>query len=249
MREIEKKLGKKFERKDVPTPEHIIEKQLYNLADRLERVKVDDNEIQKYLPGVSRKLEWLSGEDLLKRVVSLEFNRLLNYYKDAPKIDIIDEKPKKDKRGEREKKGEARSDKDKDRRTAERGMARVYVNLGKNDGFYAGNLIDMLNHTVSGKRVDVGRIDLLGGYSLFDVPKGDARRVVNGLTGAEFFGKHVYSEIADADKDYAKASGRKSAKKSIADNEFDGGGESTYEYFLKKSRGGSKKGKKNAKRR
>lgn len=248
MREIEKKLGKKFERKEVPTAEHIIEKQLYNLADRLERVKVDDNEIQKYLPGVSRKLEWLSGEDLLKRVVSLEFNRLLNYYKDAPKIDIIDEKPKKERKGEREKKGEPRSDKDKDRRTAERGMARVYVNLGKNDGFYAGNLIDMLNHTVNGKRVDVGRIDLLGGYSLFDVPKSDARRVVGGLTGAEFFGKHVYSEIADADKDYAKASGRKSAKKSVPDNEFDGG-ELTYEYFLKKSRGGSKKGKKSSKRR
>lgn len=248
MREIEKKLGKKFERKEVPTAEHIIEKQLYNLADRLERVKVDDNEIQKYLPGVSRKLEWLSGEDLLKRVVSLEFNRLLNYYKDAPKIDIIDEKPKKERKGEREKKGEPRSDKDKDRRTAERGMARVYVNLGKNDGFYAGNLIDMLNHTVNGKRVDVGRIDLLGGYSLFDVPKSDARRVVGGLTGAEFFGKHVYSEIADADKDYAKASGRKSAKKSVPDNEFDSG-ELTYEYFLKKSRGGSKKGKKSSKRR
>ncbi len=246
MREIEKKIGKKFERKDVPTPEHIIEKQLYNLADRLERVKVDDNEIQKYLPGVSRKLEWLSGEDLLKRVVSLEFNRLLNYYKDAPKIDVIDEKPKKEKG---DKRGEPRSDKDKDRRTAERGMARVYVNLGKNDGFYAGNLIDMLNHTVNGKRVDVGRIDLLGGYSLFDVPKGDARRVVEGLTGAEFMGKRVYSEIADADKDYAKASGRKGSKRTASADEFDGGMESTYEYFLKKSRGGSKKGRKSSKRK
>ncbi|MEF2642928.1 MAG: DEAD/DEAH box helicase, partial [Paramuribaculum sp.] len=65
LREIEKKIGKKFERKEVPTPQHIIEKQLYNLADRLERVEVDDEEIAKYLPGISRKLGWLSGEDLL----------------------------------------------------------------------------------------------------------------------------------------------------------------------------------------
>ncbi|MDE5972651.1 MAG: DEAD/DEAH box helicase, partial [Muribaculaceae bacterium] len=84
LREIEKKIGKTFERKDVPTPEHIIEKQLYNMADRLERVEVNEDEISKYLQGVSRKLSWLSEQDLLKRVLSLEFNRLLDYYKDAP---------------------------------------------------------------------------------------------------------------------------------------------------------------------
>ncbi|MDE5745852.1 MAG: DEAD/DEAH box helicase, partial [Paramuribaculum sp.] len=111
LREIEKKIGKKFERKDVPTPEHIIEKQLYNLADRIEKVKVDDEEINKYMPGVSRKLSWLTQEDLLKRVLSLEFNRLLEYYRDAPSIDFIDEKPRKEKK-EHEKK--PRNEKEKD---------------------------------------------------------------------------------------------------------------------------------------
>ena len=82
----------------MPTPEHIIEKQLYNLADRIEKVKVDDEEIGKYMQGVSRKLSWLSQEDLLKRVLSLEFNRLLAYYRDAPSIDFIDEKPRKEKK-------------------------------------------------------------------------------------------------------------------------------------------------------
>ena len=72
LREIERIIGKKFERKDVPTPEHIIEKQLYNLADRLEKVEVNDEEIDKYFLGVSRKLSWLSEEDLLKRILSLE---------------------------------------------------------------------------------------------------------------------------------------------------------------------------------
>ena len=87
LKEIERIIGKKFERKEVPTPEHIIEKQLYNLADRLERVEVNDNEIDRYIPGVAKKLSWLSAEDLLKRILSLEFNRLLDYYKDAPNID------------------------------------------------------------------------------------------------------------------------------------------------------------------
>lgn len=238
LREIEKIIGKKFEHKQVPTPEHIIEKQLYHLADRIERAQVDEAEIGKYLPGVSRKLSWLSGEDLLKRLISLELHRLLQYYKDAPVIDLIDEKkPKK----ERKEKGRERDPREKDRRTAEDGMERIYVNLGKADGFYAGNLIDMLNHTVQGKRVDVGRIDLFANYSLFDVEKDAARRVVGSLKGAEFYGKRVYAEIADHDKDYAHAERR--TRRRSDDSE-----ETVAEYFMKKQRGGAKKPSKKRKK-
>ncbi|MDE5845243.1 MAG: DEAD/DEAH box helicase [Muribaculaceae bacterium] len=208
LKEIERIIGKKFERKDVPTPEHIIEKQLYSLADRIERVKVDDAAMEKYTPGVIKKLGWLSSEDLIKRVLSLEFNRLLNYYKDAPSIDFIDEKSK----GKKEHDA-PRSAKEKDRRTAEKGMERIYINVGKNDGFYAGNLIEMLNKEIKGHRVDVGRIDLMPGYSLFDVKSADARRVVDALTGADFLGRRIFSEVAKEGKDYAKAAARKSKDK------------------------------------
>ena len=215
LREIERIIGKTFEHKEVPTPEHIIEKQLYNLADRIERVKVNEEEIAAYLPGISRKLEWLSEEDLLKRVISLEFNRLLDYYKDAPKIDFIDAKPTKAERrgrkgGEHER---PKNDKEKDRRTAERGMERIYINVGKRDGFFAGNLIEMLNKLIPGKRVDVGRIDLLPGYSLFDVKKSDARKVVGALTGGDFYGKRLHSEIAVADRDYSKIAEKRKGRK------------------------------------
>lgn len=208
LRQIERTIGKKFERRMVPTPEHIIEKQLYNLADRLERVEVNDAEIDRYLPGVIKKLSWLSTEDLLKRILSLEFNRLLAYYKDAPSIDFIDEKPSRRKRDEHP---APATKADKDRRTAGKGMERIYVNAGKADGFFAGNLIDMINHNTEGQRVDVGRIDLMPGYSLFDVRKADAARVVNALKGADFFGKRLFSEVAVPDKDYGKASGRRSS--------------------------------------
>ena len=238
LREIEKIIGKKFEHKQVPTPEHIIEKQLYHLADRIERAQVDETEIGKYLPGVSRKLSWLSGEDLLKRLISLELHRLLQYYKDAPVIDLIDEKKSKK---ERKEKGRERDPREKDRRTAEDGMERIYVNLGKADGFYAGNLIDMLNHTVEGKRVDVGRIDLFANYSLFDVEKDAARRVVGSLKGAEFYGKRVYAEIADHNKDYAHAERR--TRRRSDDSE-----ETVAEYFMKKQRGGAKKPSKKRKK-
>ena len=218
LREIERIIGKKFERKEVPTPAHIIEKQLYHLADKIERVEVDVTEMDKYTPGVIKKLGWLSSEDLIKRVLSLEFKRLLDYYKDAPSIDVIDEKPAKEKRkGENNK---PLNDKDKDRRTADKGMERIYVNVGKRDGFYAGNLIDMLNHTIAGQRVDVGRIDLLPAYTLFDVKKRDAKKVVGALKSADFMGKRLYSEIAEADKDYARASNRRSNDKGSDEEPF-----------------------------
>ncbi|WP_303425509.1 helicase-related protein, partial [uncultured Muribaculum sp.] len=237
LREIEKRIGKTFERKEVPTPAHIIEKQLYNLADRLERVKVDDDEIAKYLPGVSRKLGWLSQEDLLKRVVSLEFNRLLEYYKDAPAIDYIDEKPSKKERKELSK---PRTAEEKDRRTADRGMARIYVNAGKSDGFYAGNLIDILNHSVPGPRIDVGRIDLMPGYSLFDVKKNDARRVVEALNHIDFVGHKLYAEIADPEKDYSRAATRRKREAASAGSGKQANG--NFDKFInKKGRKGSHK--------
>ena len=227
LREIERIIGKTFERKEVPTPDHIIEKQLFWLADRLERVEVNDEEIGRFIPGVAKKLGWLSNEDLLKRVLSLEFNRLLEYYKDAPQIDFIDEKPRK----ERKERSDAPVTKEeKDRRTASKGMERIYVNAGKRDGFYAGNLIEMLNKVVGGKRVDVGRIDLMPGYSLFDVKKSDARRVVGALKGADFMGKRIYSEIASPDKDYAKASVRRTKDKYV-DAPFEA--EDAYDAFEK----------------
>ena len=225
LREIERIIGKTFERREVPTPEHIIEKQLFALADRLERVEVDDEAMARYTPAVIKKLGWLSSEDLIKRMLTMEFTRLLDYYKDAPRIDFIDEKPAK-KREARGKRGEGREapedfpDKfDKDRRTASKGMERIYVNAGKRDGFFAGNLIETLNKAVSGPRVDVGRIDLMPAYSLFDVKKADARRVVAALKGMDFLGKRLYSEIAEAEKDYAHAATRRSREKQYADND------------------------------
>lgn len=216
IRDIEKRISKQFERKMVPTPQYIIEKQLYNLADRIEKVEVNEDEIAKYLPGILRKLEWLSGEDLLKRIVSMEFNRLLDYYKDAPEVEDYVEKKSRD--GKDSKKGNGktdsrrRSDADKDSRKAERGYERIYVNAGKADGFMPARLIETINENMDG-RVDIGRIDLLQNYALFDVRKGSSNKVITALKNARFFGKRLYAEIADPKRDYSKASNRKSNSK------------------------------------
>ena len=219
LRQIEQTMGRQFERREVPTPEHIIEKRLYNLADRLERFDPDQSEIDSHIGGVLKKLSWLSSEDILRRVFALEMNRLLEYYKDAPAIESIPDKPSKKERGRADKADKPKvehrrpaTEAEKDRRTASRGYERVYISAGKADGFFPSNLIDLLNHNVGGKRVEVGRIDLLATYSLFDVKKGDARRVVEALRNVDFFGRRLHCEIAEADKDYARASTRKKRK-------------------------------------
>ena len=211
LREIEKIIGKKFEYLKVPTPEHIIEKQLYSLADRIERVEVDENEIAKYLPAMRKKLEWLSEDDLLKRVVSLEFNRLLAYYRDMPDIDLnADGKRDRDEKGGRD--DRRREGKNKDRRDAAKGYERLMIDIGKASGFFPGNLMELVNKNVVGSKPDIGRIDLLPDYTLFDVRKDDAQRVLAALRHADFFGQPVNAEIA-TDRDYAaeaRAKGRRS---------------------------------------
>ena len=214
MRAIEKIIGKKFERGLVPTGEQICEKQLFNLADRIEKVKVNEEAIAKYLPNISRKLGWLNEQDLIKRIVSLEFNRLIDYYRDTPDLDLPDEntrKPKVENGGAQE----GRKGRNKDSRTAEEGFERIYINLGKAHGFFPPNLIEMINSLVPG-RVNIGRIDLLPAYSLFDVEKGAAKKVVGALKGNEFYGHRIYAEIA-TDKDYA-AKGRKKGGKEREDD-------------------------------
>ena len=218
LRTIEKKIGKTFEKGSVPTPQRIIEKQLYNLADRIERVKVNEDEIAKYLPGIVKKLEWLSENDLLKRIVSLEFNRLLEYYKDARVLDVPETDKKSKKKNER---NSNHSNDDKDRRVGEEGYERLYINCGKADGFFAPNLIELINKTVQGQRVDIGRIDLLSGYSLFDIRKGEAHRVVSALKGEDFFGKRIYCEIAVPDKDYESENKGKALKRRKRDTDDD----------------------------
>lgn len=200
LREIEKKIGKEFEYRKVPTPDHIIEKQLYNLADRLERVQVNEQEIEKYLPGVRKKLEWLSEEDLLKRVLSLEFNRLLAYYQNMPDIDL--NATGKEGREKREGRGRDK-DRDKDRRKAEDGYERLMVNVGKAQGFFPKNLMELINRNVEGSKPDIGRIDLMPDYTLFDVRKDEARKALDALKNEDFFGTTIRPEIA-TDRDYAR---------------------------------------------
>ncbi|MBE6332707.1 MAG: DEAD/DEAH box helicase [Bacteroidales bacterium] len=198
LNDIERIIGKKFEKGQVPTTEKIIEKQLFGLADRLEKVEVKEDEIAQFLEPVAKKLGWLSNEDLLKRIVSLEFNRMLEFYKGSENLDIPEERPKREKpnRGEARNASYAREYKGSDTQ-AEPGYSRLFINLGKRDGIFPKQLIGLMNSLVH-HRIEMGRIDLLTNFSYFEVPEKDARFVIKDMTGADWRGRQVSVQMADA---------------------------------------------------
>ncbi|MBQ0058037.1 MAG: DEAD/DEAH box helicase [Bacteroidales bacterium] len=200
--DIERIIKKQFEKGFVPSTEKIIEKQLFGLADRLEKVDVRDEEIEKYLEPVGKKLGWLSAEDLIKRVFSLEFNRMLEFYKGSENIDIIEERPKRERRehpaDEARNASYGRVYKGSETQ-AEPGFARLFINLGKRDGIFPKQLIGLMNSLVH-HRIEMGRIDLLTNFSYFEVPERDARFVIKDMNGADWHGRRVVVQPADAQR-------------------------------------------------
>ncbi|HBX19948.1 MAG TPA: DEAD/DEAH box helicase, partial [Porphyromonadaceae bacterium] len=162
IKQIEKTINKKFEKENIPAGDIICEKQLFNFVDKIEKVKVNEEEIERLLPSIFRKLDWLDKEDVIKRVVSLEFNRLIDYYQKAEEIEEPSEQSYSKNERTRNRKNE-RGDKydrgDKNNRQPEKGYTRLFINIGKIDGANPANLMGFLNDYVPGK-VRVGRIDL-----------------------------------------------------------------------------------------
>ena len=193
IREIERIINKKFDKGEMPTGEQICEKQLFNLVDQIEKVKVNEEEIASLMPSIYRKLEWLDKEDIIKRVGSLEFNRMIDYYKDNDDIEVVDENAPRE-RGKRGGRGEA-----------EEGYTRFFINFGKTDELTPPQLIELVNKCVPGK-VRIGRIDLRDNFSFFEVEEGEANRVMDSMNGFEVDGRRISVEPAQAKGEGGKGS-------------------------------------------
>ncbi len=185
LREIERIIGKKFIAGEMPTGKQICEKQLIKVIDELEKVKVNEEEITDFMPEIYRKLEWLSKEDLIKRMVSHEFNRFLDYYRDREEIETPTDSRERNTRDSRE----------RGSRKAAPGFTRLFINLGKMDSFFPSELISLLNSNTRG-RIELGRIDLMKNFSFFEVEEKEAQNVVKALNRANWNGRKVSVEVA-----------------------------------------------------
>ena len=202
VRNIEKIIGKEFVDGTLPSPVEICKKQLYKAMDDIMKTDVDEELIAPYMDEINRQFEYIDKEDIIKKMVSVTFGRFLDYYKDAPVIEKPTGRRSKggdaDGRGARSGRG-SRSESRGGRgghRQAEAGYRRLFINLGKTDGFYPGEVMQFLNKNVKGHQ-EVGHIDLLQKFSYIEVPEQDADKVMAALNGASYKGREVRCNDAD----------------------------------------------------
>ena len=168
VKRIEKLIGKEFEHRPVYTGMEICQKQLFRFVDSVERVETESVEMEAFLPQIYKKLEWLDKEELIKRFVSLEFDRMLNYYKNTEDI----EEPVKEEKEEKRKRNKNKAD-----------FCRLCINRGKADGLRPKDLLKLINITMPDNSVELGRIDLQKTYAVFEVENRYASEVMKKLNG------------------------------------------------------------------
>lgn len=189
MRAIEKTIGKKFVEGVMPSAQEICKKQLYKVMDQIVKTDVNEEEIAPFMEDINRYFEYIDKEDLIKKIVSVEFGKFLAYYADAPEIGKVQAQ------GESRKK-DRKDDARKRTRKAEEGYRRLFINLGKADGFYPGEIMQFINKHMKGRQ-EVGNIDLLSKMSYIEVPEEDAEKVMDALDGTTYKGRDVRCNDAD----------------------------------------------------
>lgn len=161
----------------VPSGKEICNRQLFNLVERVEKVEINEEQINELLPEIYKKLEWLSREELIKHFVSVEFNRFLSYYKNAPDLnaDI-----------------KASDEKGKVVRKSQRGFTRFFINIGNKNNLNPGKLIELINEKTNTNDIEIGKIDIMKKFSFFEIDKDHDKKVMNALNdNVEFEGVNL----------------------------------------------------------
>ncbi len=182
IRVIEKRYKISFQKEAAPTGKDICTKQLYTLIDKIEKVKVDEQQIAPFLPAILKKLEWLSREELIKHFVSAEFNRFLEYYKHAKDINVSDSPRKREKKSRSER-----------RKTL---FARLFINVGSLNGLTPARLIGLINQALDSGDVTVGSIEVMKKFAFFEIDAAVETKLMKALNDMSFDGVKLSVEIS-----------------------------------------------------
>ncbi|MEZ2337460.1 DEAD/DEAH box helicase [Mucilaginibacter sp. RCC_168] len=184
IRQIERVIGKKFSKAEIPTGFDVCEKQLFSIVHKVHNVTVNEEQIEQYLPRIIEEFKDISKEDFIKRFASIEFNRFLDYYKNAPDLNAsVEEGRIREDRGERAPGGKS-------------AYTRLFINLGSVDEFNRGDLLGYICNTTKISGRTVGKIDVKGVYSFFEVPHEDVEKVMTAYKEIEYKGRPVRIEIS-----------------------------------------------------
>ena len=186
---IERIIKQKFEEKTIPSGIEICEIQLLHLATKIKDTEVD-HEIDNYLPAINQVLDGLSKEELIKKMVSVEFNRFIAYYK--KNRDISNQSSGSDRRERDDRDGAPRENNNN-------GATRYFVNIGSRDNFDWMQLKDYLKETLDLGRDDVFKVDVKEGFSFFNTDPEHTDKVMEVLNNATLEGRRINVEISKND--------------------------------------------------
>jgi len=188
IREIEKSLKRPISRKQVPGGKEICMKQLMNMIDKIERIENIDDQIQDFLPLIIKKLSWIDRDELIKRFVSVEFNRFLTYYKNAPDLNINE-------KSDRNNSGSYRSDGKRERNRGNSNFTKFFLTLGEKDGLTKLKLMELINNNDSIAGAEIGKIEILAGYTFFEMESAMEDLVIKAFNNKRYAGKRLKIEI------------------------------------------------------
>ena len=192
--QIEKKINQKFIFAEIPSAEAICAVQLESMIDKVKETKVNVEEIEKFLPSILEDFADLSKEDVIKKFVSAEFNRFLDYYNKAGDLNA-----KPSDREESSGRGNERKNRGR-REGTDPDKTRFFVSLGEKDGLNPGGLLRVICDATGLKSNSIGRIDIMPAFSFFDADKSDVDSILNKVSGAEFEGKRMNVEVTESKK-------------------------------------------------
>ena len=180
IKDIERMLKKDFEQQQIPNGLEVCKKQLFYMIDRMENVEVNEEQIEPYMAQIMKQLEYLSKEEILKRFVSLEFNRFLDYYKDAEDLNYHERNERGSReRGERGDRAERGDRNDRGERGAKSGKRiRLKINVGEREGINAKRFLGIINEVTNDKSISIGAIEVTNKFTFFDVFADQADKVV-----------------------------------------------------------------------
>lgn len=208
LKQIERIARKKFERKMVPGGDEICEKQMFHLIDRVVNVDIAENQIGKYMPLILEKFETMSKEEIVKHFVSLEFNQLMEYYKNAKDLNIRvdaqrDPSQRNDRGGERMK------------------FTKLFINVGKKQNLSASGLIGLINEYSKRHKIEIGRIDIQRKFSFFEIDSNYEKELIKSLNNQVIEGHLINIGRVESNSPEAQREGGSGG--SFRRDKFDGG--------------------------
>ncbi|MGF7041287.1 DEAD/DEAH box helicase [Mucilaginibacter lappiensis] len=187
IRQIERGLGKRFVKAEIPTGFDVCEKQLFSIVHKVHNVQVNEEQIEQYLPRIMEEFKDMTKEDFIKRFASIEFNRFLDYYKNAPDLNASMEEGRRERSDDRHERGAS---------SGPSAYTRLFINLGSVDEFNRGDLLGYICNTTKISGRTVGKIDVKGVYSFFEVPNEEVEKVMTNFKEIEFKGRPVRIEVS-----------------------------------------------------